>query len=216
MKKVATIMAGVLALATFAPLASASAVNTTNGSAQFTIDKGQQEREPEQISFDSETFNAITDIEKFLNTDNGIYELDAEARTVVGDGIYNKYLDAIEELNAGIKEGQYELKNGELVVNSNYSVYAPNIYGNWYWWGYAVTLSDAETKQQVRVLKDTQSISAFVLAIVAAVPGLQGTALPSALVQGGLALLIYNLESNNKGRGVTLNLHVGYYNVTSN
>lgn len=40
---------------------------------------------------------------------------------------------------------------------------------------------------------------------MAAVPGLQGTTLPAAII-----------EANNQGRGVTLNLHVGYYDISSN
>ncbi|QNR70510.1 hypothetical protein IAQ67_28920 (plasmid) [Paenibacillus peoriae] len=203
-KNTAVILTGVLALTAVAPLAASAAPTSI------------EVKEVKQATPDAETFSAIKDIEKFIKLDGDQYVLDSAAKEVVSEKVFNNYSKAVESVNEQIKNGTFEVKNGQLVVNPNYTTYNPNIYGNWYWWGYAITFTNQEVKEQVQALKNTQSTSSLVFAIMAAVPGLQGTALPAAIIEANLAVLIDRFEANNHGRGVTLNLHVGYYDMTSN
>lgn len=173
-------------------------------------------KEVKQATPDAETFSAIKDIEKFIKLDGDRYILDPAAKDVVSEKVFNNYEGAVDAVNQQLENGTFEVKNGQLVVNPNYATYNPNIYGNWYWWGYAITFSDYETKEQIQALKNTQATSSLVFAIMAAVPALQGTALPAAIIEANLAVLIDRFESHSKGRGVTLNLHVGYYEIISN
>ncbi|WP_411830962.1 hypothetical protein [Paenibacillus peoriae] len=208
MKKTAIILTGVLALTAVAPLAASAA--PTQHSAE------QASKEVKQVSLDAETFNAITDIEKFIKLDGNLYTLDPAAKEVVSERVFDNYSKAIKSVNEQLKKGILQTKNGELIVNPDYQEIGTNMYGNWYWWGYALTLSDYETKEQINVIENTRDTSAFVFAILAAIPGLQGTIVPSAILTTGVSVVLGRLKAHDLGRGVTINFHPGYFEVTSN
>ncbi|MHB0865221.1 hypothetical protein ACYCS5_29280 [Paenibacillus sp. SEL3] len=207
-KNTAIILTGVLALTAVAPLAASAA--------PITQSTEQANKEVKQVSIDIETFNAITDIEKFIKLDGDRYTLDPVAKEVVSEKIFDNYSKAIESVNEQLKNGILQTKNGELTVNPDYKEIGTNMYGNWYWWGYALTLSDYETKTQINAIENTRDTSAFVFAILAAIPGLQGTIVPSVIISSGAKLVLNRLKANDLGRGVTINFHPGYFEVTSN
>lgn len=171
-----------------------------------------------QLTVDTETFNAINVIEQYIKIDGDKYILDDKAKDVVSEEIYNNYVNSVNSINEQIQTGTLKIKNGNLTVGETQDngTIQPYIFGNWYIWGYAITFTHSEVIQQVRIMNETLDTAAFIFAIVAAIPGMQGSALPSAIVAGGSALLINRLSANDYGNGVTLNLHLGYYNVTSN
>ncbi|WP_431090544.1 hypothetical protein [Paenibacillus sp. 8b26] len=70
-------------------------------------------------------------------------------KEVVSEKVFDNYSKAVESVNEQLKSGILQTKKWELVANPNYKEIGTNMYGNWYWWGYALTLSDAETKQQI-------------------------------------------------------------------
>ncbi|MDQ0492812.1 hypothetical protein [Paenibacillus brasilensis] len=211
LKKTAIILTGVLALTAVAPLAPlAASAAPTQQSAE------QANKEVKQLSVDTETLNAITDIEKFIKLDGDHYVLDPAAKEVVSERVFNNYSKAVESVNDQLKNGILQTKNGELVANPNHEEIGTNMYGSWHWWGYALTLSDYETKTQINAIENTRDTSAFVFSILAAIPGLQGTIVPATILTTGVSVVLDRLKDHDNGRGVTINFHPGYFEVTSN
>ncbi|MGG1642095.1 hypothetical protein ACIFQM_12560 [Paenibacillus sp. NRS-1782] len=209
LKNTAVILTGVLALTAVAPIAASAAPIQQS-------EQAEANKEVKQLSVDTETLNAITDIEKFIKLDGDHYVLDPAAKSVVSEKVFTNYSKAVESVNEQLKNGILQTKNGELVTNPNYKEIGTNMYGNWYWWGYALTLTNAETKHQIEAIENTRDTSAFVFAILAAIPGLQGTIVPSVILTTGVSVVLNRLKANDYGRGVTINFHPGYFEVTSN
>ncbi|WP_025717639.1 hypothetical protein [Paenibacillus sp. 1-18] len=208
-KNTAVILTGVLALAAVAPMAASAAPIQQS-------EQAEANKEVKQLSVDAETLNAITDIEKFIKLYGDHYVLDPAAKEVVSERVFNNYSKAVESVNDQLKNGILQTKNGALVANPNYEEIGTNMYGSWHWWGYALTLSDYETKHQIAVIENTKDTANFVFSILAAIPSLQGTIVPSVILSSGMSLVLNRMKEHDYGRGETINFHPGYFEITSN
>ncbi|MEC0207437.1 hypothetical protein ABEX47_04145 [Paenibacillus ehimensis] len=173
--------------------------------------------------------NVLTNISAmsaYITTgEDGLLRIDQNAVNIVGKETFEVYERGVASLNKAISTEDIKIANGTLVVDKSQltipsgSQISPAAYGSFYWWGYALTL----TQQESANLAYNLTQSGTVMAAAAAISGLIPTP-PTKLVQAiayavslGVGLLANKINFENKGNGVTLNIHyVGFINVTSN
>ncbi|WP_341280110.1 hypothetical protein [Paenibacillus sp. FSL H8-0537] len=86
------------------------------------------------------------------------------------------------------------------------------VFANLYWWGVAVTFNNQETIDQVYQLNQSGQVWVLVavvggaIAVVNPPVGLSASA-AATIVAVGSFMIANSMSHNNKGRGVTLNLH---------
>ncbi|WP_322906684.1 hypothetical protein [Paenibacillus campi] len=214
MKKTAILLSSLLSFSALAPTVLVAPVSASIESEHSTVIQIEA----------NEIFEALDDLQPYISIQsNGLYKLDEKAKAVVSEKIFNKYKVAFDKINNDINKGLLSTKTGDLTVGPKYeldknkgSVITPNVFGNAYAWGYAITFNHAETLTQIKALRTSGVAGGLIAAITAAIPTLQPAAVAASLGTAGVNALAQLFENNDKGRGVTLNLHVGYFNFTSN
>ncbi|MFC5446875.1 hypothetical protein [Paenibacillus aestuarii] len=79
--------------------------------------------------------------------------------------------------------------------------------------------TQAETLAHIQALQQTEAVAGLVAAVAGLIPGGQVASATSLIVAAGANLLAISMSNNNKGRGITLNLHwlpVTYFESTAN
>ncbi|CAJ1316624.1 hypothetical protein [Paenibacillus nuruki] len=214
MKKTAIILSSLLGFSALAPTVFVAPVSASVTSEKSSIVQVEA----------NEIFDALDDLQPYISIEsNGLYKLDEKAKNVVSEEIFNKYKVAFDKINKDIDKGVLSTKTGDLTTGPRYeleknkdNVITPNVFGNAYAWGYAITFNHAETVTQVKALRSSGVAGGLIAAITAAIPGLQPATVAAALGTAGVNGIAQLFENNDKGRGVTLNLHAGYFNFTSN
>jgi hypothetical protein len=156
-----------------------------------------------------------------LGSDN-LLHIDSKAKKIVGNDVYKTYELGVSRVNAEIQSGSLVVQDGTLKLGATTSSsdggMHTNIFGNAYWWGVAVTFTNQETLDQVYTLTQTGVVWGLVAAVSGVIPGGQVAAASSAIVSAGSFLIANSMSANNRGNGVTLNIHWSpvYFESTPN
>ncbi|WP_106768986.1 hypothetical protein [Paenibacillus faecalis] len=155
--------------------------------------------------------------------DDNLYYINPESKSVISDEVYEVYQRGVDVINDNLKTGAFKIENGS-VVPVNYTPpqspeFSTMAFGNFYPWGYALTLTDQESKDLAYAFTNGGSAGAALTAVLGLIP-----APPAKLAQAISYILNLwyvsignSISYNNVGYGVTINFHYAlYYNITSN
>ncbi|WP_088831191.1 hypothetical protein [Paenibacillus tyrfis] len=162
----------------------------------------------------------ITAMSAYITTgEDGLVRIDQNAVNVVGKETFDVYAKGVASLNTAISAGDIKVKDGILQVDkSQLSIpsgpqISPTAYGNFYWWGYALTLTDQESKRLAFDLRNAATVMAATAAISGLIP-----APPTQLVRAityvlaaGTHTVANDISFKNNGNGVTINIHYALY-----
>ncbi|MFB6365831.1 hypothetical protein ACFCP7_17485 [Paenibacillus elgii] len=172
-------------------------------------------------NLNSNVLTNISTMSAYITTgEDGLLHVDQNAVNVVGKETFDVYARGVASLNAAINSGDIKVSNGTLQVDksqlSNPSapqMISPTAYGNFYWWGYALTLTDQESKQLAFNLRNAATTMAAAAAISGLIP-----APPTQLVRAityvlaaGTHTVANDISFKNNGNGVTINIHYALY-----
>ncbi|MBU7319932.1 hypothetical protein [Paenibacillus oleatilyticus] len=166
----------------------------------------------------------ISAMSAYITTgEDGLVHIDQNAVNVVGKETFDVYAKGVASLNTAISAGDIKVKDGILQVDksqlSNPSApqISPTVYGNFYWWGYALTLSDQESKQLAFNLRNAGTTIAAAAAISGLIPTppTQLVRAISIVISAGYHTVANDISFKNNGNGVTINIHYAAYFVIS-
>ncbi|AGR47477.1 hypothetical protein ABOUO_38 [Brevibacillus phage Abouo] len=223
MKK--TILASALSLATIMGTATTGLaaspieVSSSSSQAESSVESKLQEQVIGNIAVMSDYVKVGKD---------GLVHVDPAAKEIVGKEVYEVYVNGAASVNNAIESGDIKVKDGELSVDKkdlstptekDSKVAALGSFGNYYWWGYAFTMTDRDTRDVANAWAQAGTVTAGVTAISGLIPSP-----PTKLVQAisyalstGMVAIANEINHKNEGYGVTINIHyVGYFTISTN
>ncbi|RFB31589.1 hypothetical protein [Brevibacillus sp. VP] len=223
MKK--TILASALSLATIMGTATTGLaaspieVSSSSSQAESSVESKLQEQVIGNITVMSDYVKVGKD---------GLVHVDPAAKEIVGKEVYEVYVNGAASVNNAIESGDIKVEDGELSVDKKdlstptekgSKVAALGSFGNYYWWGYAFTMTDRDTRDVANAWAQAGTVTAGVTAISGLIPSP-----PTKLVQAisyalstGMVAIANEINHKNEGYGVTINIHyVGYFTISTN
>ncbi|WP_068791788.1 hypothetical protein [Brevibacillus laterosporus] len=154
--------------------------------------------------------------------------VDPAAKEIVGKEVYEVYVNGAASANSAIESGDIKVKDGELSVDKkdlssptekDSKVASLGSFGNYYWWGYAFTMTDRDTRDVANAWAQAGTVTAGVTGISGLIPSP-----PTKLVQAisyalstGMVAIANEINHKNEGYGVTINIHyIGYFTISTN
>ncbi|TPG72995.1 hypothetical protein EEL32_01225 [Brevibacillus laterosporus] len=225
MKK--TFLASALSLATIMGTATtglaASPIEVPSASAQA-------QSSVESAKLQEQVIGKITVMTDYVKVGkDGLVHVDPAAKEIVGKEVYEVYINGAASVNAAIESGDIKVKDGELSVDKK-DLTTPTekdskvtalgaSFGNYYWWGYAFTMTDRDTRDVANSWTQAGTVTAGVTAISGLIPSP-----PTKLVQAisyalstGMVTIANDINYKNEGYGVTINIHyAGYFTISTN
>ncbi|OAJ75450.1 hypothetical protein AYJ08_22165 [Brevibacillus sp. SKDU10] len=224
MKK--TFLAGILSL-------TAIMGTATTGLAAAPIEvpssSSQAQSSVASVKLQEQVIGKITVMSDYVKVgQDGLVHVDPAAKEIVGKEVYEVYVNGAASVNSAIEFGDIKVKDGELSVDKkalstptekDSKVTALGSFGNYYWWGYAFTMTDRDTRDVANAWAQAGTITAGVTAISGLIPSP-----PTKLVQAisyalstGMVAIANEINHKNEGYGVTINIHyAGYFTISTN
>lgn len=174
-----------------------------------------------------EAIQSMPVIDKYMKpSEDGKLYLDPASLTEVSPEVYEVYNNGVEKINTFIDQGVLRINEAGQIVAVNTSSPATgegsmstNSFGNFYGWGYALTLTNAESislANSIISTGETATALSLILAYIPSPPTKLVQAITRAISQNVL-LFGQQIRSTNRGAGVTLNFHYAlYYTISPN
>lgn len=208
------ILAGALSLSLLGSVVGPTAIFASEPITQ------EQQNDATPTTLKSEVFTSIPEMSKYIVAGkDGLLQLDAESKEFVSPEVYKVFEEGVEKTNKLIQEGALELDKDGNVVPVNYTppanngTISPQAFGNFYSWGYALTLTNTESKNLAYALTMGGSAGAAFSAIMGLIP-----TPPTKLAQAISQILNFSyiaiaeqISYDNEGKGVTINFHYALY-----
>ncbi len=165
-------------------------------------------------------------MDKYLEVvDHKLY-LNPASKSLVTESVYSTYEQGVLRINKLIDNEALKIDDSGNIVSVDYAPPTPSIggittnsFGNFYNWGYALTLTNQETKDLSYALTAAATSAGAITAVMGLIPT-PPTKLAQAIsyiVGAGYGYIASELSYKNNGRGVTLNFHYALsYQITSN
>ncbi|WP_018884056.1 hypothetical protein [Paenibacillus massiliensis] len=214
------ILASVMSLSLLGSVAGPTAIFASEPITQ------EQQDDNKSTTLKSEVFASIPEMSKYiLAGEDGLLHLDAESIGNISPEVYKVFEDGVQKTNSLIKQDILELDSDGNVVPINYtppineSKISLQAFGNLYPWGYALTLTDRESRNLAYAMNTAGSAAAAFTAIMGLIPT------PPTKVAQAISQIINfahiaiagQISYNNEGRGVTINFHFAlYYTINPN
>ncbi|MCR8980726.1 hypothetical protein [Brevibacillus laterosporus] len=212
-------LATIMGTATTGLAASPIEVSSSASQAQSSVESKLQEQVIGNITVMSDYVKVGQD---------GLVHVDPAAKEIVGKEVYEVYVNGAASVNSAIESGDIKVKDGELSVDKkdlsaptekDSKVASLGSFGNYYWWGYAFTMTDRDTRDVANAWAQAGTVTAGVTAISGLIPSP-----PTKLVQAisyalstGMVAIANEINHKNEGYGVTINIHyVGYFTISTN
>lgn len=150
-----------------------------------------------------------------LGQDN-LYHIDPKAKSLFSSEVFQSYSNSVDSVNQALQQKLLKIENGKPVPNassdSNTSGIHSNVYANPYWWGFAITFNEQETQDEIYYLNQSGQVWQLVAVVGAAIavanpPAGAAVSAAAVIVSVGSFMIANSMSHNDKGRGVTLNLH---------
>ncbi|WP_204787521.1 hypothetical protein [Paenibacillus oryzisoli] len=225
MKRIFTIFMVFCLVASFGLSASAAQVTTPQEDQQHFQVVSVDKQDLEKVAA------SITKMNSYVSFgQDGYMHINSQALSVIDQETYNLYANGVEKINAEILNGQAVIQDGKIIALNNIQgttqfskgtiddeMHTNYTYGNSYWWGWAFTFDDADTKSFIYALQQTAALGAAAAGIAALIPGGQVTSVIALIESLGAMMIANSMSYHNEGNGVTLNLHWAlYYTVNAN
>ncbi|WP_322923395.1 hypothetical protein [Paenibacillus campi] len=177
-------------------------------------------------SIKSDVISKITLMDQYLEIVNDRLYLNPTSRLEVTESVYSTYEQGVLRINNLIDKNALKIDAKDNIVPVNYAPPTPslggistNAFGNFYSWGYALTLTDQESKDLAFALTAGATSAGAITAVMGLIPT-PPTKLAQAvsyIVGGAYGYIAAEISYKNNGRGVTLNFRYALsYEITSN